>query len=372
MAQQSLIEYVNKLLNSGYDTGTIRTTLINAGYPPSEVNRALNYAKQGEKKQISLNLKAILIGAGILILLIILALAGIKLLTPKEKTIQIKATPTKTELYPGDALSFVIELSSEVSRQEQVLLNYEIINMQTGKVMLTKQERMTVGERSSKTAQIEIPADTVPGKYMLKITMSYKIKTEQRSFDFNILESKEKIEEPTEETLETKEVKCPESCDDFNPCTTDYCEKGICKYKQIIPCCGNGVCEEGESVLNCAEDCSKTKEAPQDIVSQATDLAESDPEAAAMLCNKLILPNDADLCFSEVAITSKNSRICENVQTLDHKDACYMSFALEGDYTVCTNIRNSYLAKSCNSLKSSESLLVKTEGMAIKINIGIS
>jgi len=361
MVQQSLIEYVNKLIKSGYDTGTIRTTLINAGYPPSEVNRALTYAKKEEKRKISLNLKTILIGASAIIILIIIIFAGIKLLTPKEKIIQIQASLIKTEVYPGDSVSFVVELSSEVSRQEQVLLNYEILNKQIGKVILTKQERMIVGEKSSKTEQIEMPSDTFPGKYTLKITMSYKIKTEQRSFTFNVLELEEEIEAQAEEVIEVKEVKCPESCDDFNPCTTDYCEKGICKHTPIIPCCGNGVCEEKESVLNCAEDCSKTKEAPQDILSQAKTVAAADPEAAAMLCNKLIRPNDIDLCFSEVAITSKKSVICENVKILDHRDNCYMSFALEGDYSVCQNVKNSYLAKSCNSLKRSSEILSRTE-----------
>ena len=361
MVQQSLIEYVNKLIKSGYDTGTIRTTLINAGYSPSDVNRALTYAKKGEKRKISLNLKTILIGVSALILLIIIIFAGIKLLTPKEKIIQIKATPIKTKAYPGDALTFVIELTSEVSRQEQVLLNYEIIKTQTGKIVLTKQDRMTVGEKSSKTTQIGIPEDTGPGKYTLKITMSYKIKTEQKSFSFTVLEKEYETETPEEEIIEAKEIKCPESCDDFNPCTTDYCEKGICRHTPIIPCCGNGVCEEKESVLNCPEDCSKAKETPQNVLSQAKTVAASDPEAAAMLCNKLIRPNDIDLCFSEVAITSKKSVICENVKTLDHRDNCYMSFALEGDYSVCQNVKNSYLAKSCNSLKRSSEILSRTE-----------
>ncbi|UCC91507.1 MAG: hypothetical protein JSV39_04320 [Candidatus Aenigmatarchaeota archaeon] len=56
------------------------------------------------------------------------------------------------------------------------------------------------------------------------------------------------------------ERECPESCDDSDSCTRDYCsfETGFeCKHDPIKPCCGNGVCEESEDVANeCPEDCT--------------------------------------------------------------------------------------------------------------------
>lgn len=363
MVQQSLIEYVNKLINSGYDTGTIRTTLINAGYSPYEANRAINYATSPvkQKKEISLNLKVILIVISILILLVIIIIAGVKILTPEEKTIQIKITPLKTEIFPGNTLSFLVELSSDTERKEQALLNYEIINTQTNELLLTKQERITVGEKSSTTAQIQVPQDTIPGKYTLKATMSYKIKTEQKSFTFTLLEPTEEIKPTDEKMEEEQEVQCPATCDDFNPCTKDYCEKGICKHTQIIPCCGNGICESTESRLSCPDDCAETTDLPQDTLSKANTVAASDPEAAATLCNKLTRINDIEFCFAEVAQTSGKSIICENIQTPENKDNCYMAFALDGDYTVCSQIKNSYLSKSCYSLKRSSEILSKTE-----------
>ena len=45
------------------------------------------------------------------------------------------------------------------------------------------------------------------------------------------------------------QIKCPDTCDDIDACTEDICseETGFeCAYKEIFPCRGNGVCEEGE------------------------------------------------------------------------------------------------------------------------------
>lgn len=42
---------------------------------------------------------------------------------------------------------------------------------------------------------------------------------------------------------------CPESCDDNNKCTKDFCSSETnykCVHENITPCLGNGVCEEGE------------------------------------------------------------------------------------------------------------------------------
>ncbi len=51
---------------------------------------------------------------------------------------------------------------------------------------------------------------------------------------------------------------CPSSCDDGNICTEDTCGKATgyeCKHAPKIPCCGNTVCEPGENVDSCINDC---------------------------------------------------------------------------------------------------------------------
>ncbi len=60
---------------------------------------------------------------------------------------------------------------------------------------------------------------------------------------------------------EAQNLKCNSSCDDKNPCTEDICSEQTnfkCEHKEIIPCCGNNKCEQGENYLNC-EDCAEIK-----------------------------------------------------------------------------------------------------------------
>ncbi|MBN2457801.1 hypothetical protein JXB31_01575 [Candidatus Woesearchaeota archaeon] len=51
---------------------------------------------------------------------------------------------------------------------------------------------------------------------------------------------------------------CPGSCDDNDPCTVDSCseETGfMCLNEVIADCCGNDVCEIGETYEDCSKDC---------------------------------------------------------------------------------------------------------------------
>jgi len=55
-----------------------------------------------------------------------------------------------------------------------------------------------------------------------------------------------------------EDKKCPQSCDDNNTCTEDSCSEDTgfeCLNKAIENCCGNDVCEKGETSDSCAADC---------------------------------------------------------------------------------------------------------------------
>jgi len=367
MAQQSLTEYISKLLKSGYDVGTIRTTLINAGYSLSEINQALTYIKKPTRK-IFLNLKVILVAISALILIVLLVLGGIMLLSPEPKTVDFRLSAIQTEIKPGENLAFLTTFTSNTDAQENININYEIINIQTKELFTSKQEIITIGQRSGLTKNIAMPADTIPGKYELIATMKHKDEKQSQTINFDVLEkttgmpSGKEIEAETfEEEIIQEEIKCPESCDDFNPCTIDYCDKGVCKHTPIKPCCGNGLCEPGETISTCREDCAKIVTTPTDLIEQAKKVARTDPEAASALCNQLIQPNNIDLCFIEISQESGQSRVCENVKTQGNKDSCYMNFALKGDYSICSKVQDSYLSKSCYSLKRSNNILTQIE-----------
>jgi len=51
---------------------------------------------------------------------------------------------------------------------------------------------------------------------------------------------------------------CPNSCDDQDNCTKDYCNENTsheCAHERIVPCCGNSICEVDESCGSCLDDC---------------------------------------------------------------------------------------------------------------------
>lgn len=50
---------------------------------------------------------------------------------------------------------------------------------------------------------------------------------------------------------------CPESCDDGNSCTKNFCSSETnfeCVTEDILPCCGNNIIEEGETCSSCPQD----------------------------------------------------------------------------------------------------------------------
>ncbi|MDO8741050.1 MAG: hypothetical protein Q7J54_05765 [Candidatus Woesearchaeota archaeon] len=54
------------------------------------------------------------------------------------------------------------------------------------------------------------------------------------------------------------ETLCPDSCDDGNRCTNDYCNEqtnNFCRHDMLSDCNGNWICETGETKCNAPTDC---------------------------------------------------------------------------------------------------------------------
>lgn len=86
------------------------------------------------------------------------------------------------------------------------------------------------------------------GFFSKKITIEENSKpTQPMTNPFNVVGSSES--KPISQIV-TKTLRCPDSCDDGDKCTRDYCSKATnyeCKHDKIEPCEGNGICEVGEN-----------------------------------------------------------------------------------------------------------------------------
>jgi|GEM_PF-1575265 len=73
----------------------------------------------------------------------------------------------------------------------------------------------------------------------------------------NITEEEAIPEEEAATQNESTQKQCP-SCEDNNSCTGDSCSEETdyeCIHEPVIPCCGNGECEEKENWTTCSKDC---------------------------------------------------------------------------------------------------------------------
>jgi hypothetical protein len=62
-----------------------------------------------------------------------------------------------------------------------------------------------------------------------------------------------------------QDYSCPDDCDDNDSCTRDYCSEATnytCMHDNLLPCCGNGVCED--TLINIRMDTENHETCPED------------------------------------------------------------------------------------------------------------
>jgi len=343
MVQQSLVEYIQKLLQMGYDAGTIRNTLLGAGYSPSDVEIAIRVAQGKPERKIPTKTLAIIFI--VILLLAIGTIVTISLTRAPPTQLSLSLTALSTQVSQGQDLVITTEIINPSGRKTSTLIDYTATG--PGGRIFAKTESTTITTRGSIPSTIPIPKEAALGSYTLTVTLSYKGKTTTQKLNFEIV-SEEKVvpsfKKPTEEEAKEIQLTCLGGCDDLNFCTTDTCVKGECIYTPLVPCCGNGICEEGEQ---CPIDCAEKPIAPQQIIEKAKT---EEFSQAMQTCNEIGQRAYIDSCLNQVAEATKNSAACDEIVGDEMRDACYMPFAYNGDYRVCPKVKSTYLKNSCNTL----------------------
>lgn len=353
MVQQSLVEYIQKLLQMGYDAGTIRTTLLNAGYSPFDVDTALRVAGAPGARKIGTN--ALVIAFIALLVLSGAVLLMLKALQKPSVQLSFAVDLFSTQVEPGKDLVVNANIVNPSGVKTSGLIDYEVYGPKG--TVAHRTESFSVATQASIPTSIKIPVDSPQGTYSLNVRMSYSNKpivALMRGFEVvSKVESAvpgEVLAPKKEERAKELQLTCPGGCDDLNFCTVDKCVQGECVYTPITPCCGNKECEAGESPSACVLDCSERPISVDDVRKKASEAAAADVGRASEICATLVQRNYVDGCLIDVAEASKSKEPCVSIVDSEKRDACLIPFAYQGDYSVCSDISNKYMKNSCLSL----------------------
>ncbi|MFH1510863.1 MAG: hypothetical protein ABIF10_04165 [Candidatus Woesearchaeota archaeon] len=400
MANQALVNYIRNAVSSGAAIASIRQKLVQEGYNQAEVDDAIHSAF-GTEVRHTINLSKSAIAA----IIIIAAAAGLVTMFVTQqaptKLLDFESLPLKTTVKPGETLSYQVRLLNTGSKNiYDVIVRSEVVNSK-GEVICVKTDTFAVETRTSETMQIEIPNTADPGSYSVRSKAMYPGGEAISTFDIKVYAEEScndrvqnqgesgidcggpckpctscndrrknydeegvdcggpcetdccsnNIQDPAEDGIDCggkcKPCSCG-NCDDNNPCTEDTCE-GKCVHRQITPCCGDGVCEKEEA---CENDCSiSPQEKPEQIIEKAQNMATVAPDKAEAMCEALADSQYRDLCLELSAKNSNQSSMCNGIYSTAKRDACYMEFAMQGDYSVCYKVENEYLVRACEQLK---------------------
>ena len=381
MGQKEVEEYIHKLLAQGYPPNAIRAQLIAYGYPPAQIDVALREVTVTRVHHVLEFSPKVLF-----VILLVLGLLGggifaiLQIATPTQALLDMSVQPTTTELTPGGTLVFVKEIINlGGKRRFDVQLTHQIRSLETNEILTTRKETVAVETRASSPTQIPLPKTILPGDYTLTTLAEYDSKRAEASFRFKVLgeraivstcrdKQKNQGEEgvdcggPCPECPEPEELQlgeCPGGCNDFDSCTGDSCLRGRCVHDLIAPCCGNFVCEAGETSLGCPDDCAITAvtKKPDELLADATAQAAQNPERAAKICSTILLQDYADRCYGQVAQAAKTALFCTQIQDTEIRDGCYLGYAqATDDYSICAQLQNRLYRTSCNSFRNLKSI----------------
>jgi len=386
MVQSSLVKYIREQIRAGYDIDTIKKYLLKYGYGAGQVNEALQFAYPPTEVKHVVHFSKTTIALVVAVVFTIALVVGAVFYFSggKSQLLDVRISRIDSSVEEDGILYFTVEISNlgKAARYD-VPLRYEIYDLRDN---LIKFEEETLALETRATSSVDIELSGVgAGNYYLKITASYEGGSAKATSSFSIVG---KGEDPGEEpSVPVK--RCPSKCDDNNKCTNDYCGEETnyeCRYDKVFPCCGNGICENGEDYKSCLEDCEAPRSEGGDIfegksvfeiIEIVEGIAKRDKKEAIEHCNSIEQTVYKYRCFTAAAIGAEDENVCENIEddtsrdgcykdtaegtksssvcdkiVKDSKrDQCYMSFVTKGDYTNCDKLVNKYLKQSCESLK---------------------
>jgi len=351
---QQLVAYVQQQLQAGYNSQTIANFLISRGYPYYEVNAALQQATAPQKamktehKLFLFAVIAMLAVTSAMVFFYLQAYVHVGGEMP-EQLLDVETEKLSTLVEQGGELTYQVNLMSFGSGQRyDVLMTYKVIDRETEEVVLEEMETVALSTTVEKLKRFDIPQDTKPGKYLLRVDASYEDFTATSGFVFNIVSAQE-AEELREDVPEVPEENI-----------TEEMLPEIPKPEEIVPEIPE-VPEEavptpitpapGEKFYK-----GKTRQQALEMVKA---VSVRDPERAVSMCQEFTLSPNRQVCLRTIAEFKESPIFCEYIEDATDRDNCYlqlaMTTALPGS---CDKIQDASVKQSCELLiLASESMM---------------
>ena len=375
MVRQKVADYIRSLLQKGYDVSTIRNTMLKYGYSNQDIDEAINAIYNPTiRHEIHLSKATIFV---IIFVAASLIGAGAFFYFSPGKTpsqlLDLKLEPVKAEVQAGDSVVFIKDMTSlGSSKRYDTVVTEEIIDATTFKIISQNTETIAIETSSSTQTRLQIPKDTKPGDYLLRVTADYNNQKAFAKLPIKILPSANKescfdgIKNQNEAGVDCGgackpcENETPKiDCNDNNPCTNDVVENGKCANKPID--CKKEVAPASPETIDGIKELAKSY--PDKALKQCSDIEIpilkdtcigniGEVQRNKNYCLKIIDSETKDTCYRKVAELTNDNAICEEIKNAGIKDSCYMTFVLDNhDYSVCGKITMKVQRDSCESLK---------------------
>jgi len=334
-----LVNYIYQQMSQGYTIEDIKDYLVNYGYDPSNVQSAIDQVSQTKQVNVThtfhVSKNAMVLVSLFFLFVLVSSYIGYMLFSPTEPIQQelldvdsLLLNPNQ-KLYPGNALSFNVELFNFGSNQRyDVKLIHNVIAKVDRRSVRQETETVAVEVRASKVSRIQLPSDMRPGDYELETVAKYSGKVASASFEFTVYEEPDKPVEPIEPVEPVEPIEPVEPVEPIEPI------EPIEPVEPVEPVEQNDTYDD-------------MSEAEYFILISGT----KDIDKLGGICDETTDSDLVKLCFTMLAVKSSEQENCLRLEERNDIDFCYRTYALSNEeIDTCGQVENKASRDLCKML----------------------